>query len=280
MYLYGQRMYYPIMRPILPFFARLSLGTLFLPLSLFGWGQTGHRVIGQIAANHLSSHATEAVSTLLGGESLAMCANWMDHIKSDKAFNHMNPWHYCTIPDGMTYETCDHPAEGDIIGTIMHLMTEIRTQSYDLAANEAMAVKMLAHLVGDLHQPLHVGNGTDRGGNDRKIKWFGESSTLHRVWDSDLIDHQQLSYTEYVAWISHVSAQEITEWQSSTVVEWAQESQAIRMNIYPPSDATSLGYQYNYEYIVVLNKRLLQGGIRLAGILNELYAPQKGMKKR
>jgi hypothetical protein len=272
MYLYPLRMNLLHMRPKMLHFARVALGTLLLPLAAYGWGQTGHRVVGQIAANHLHEHATEAVGHLLGHESLAMCANWMDHIKSNRAYNHMNPWHYCTIPDGLTYETCDHPAEGDVIGTITQLIQEIKTGTYSKAENEVMAVKMLAHLVGDLHQPLHVGNGTDKGGNDRKIKWFGESSNLHRVWDSDLIDHQQLSYMEYVSWVDHATAAEIAEWQGTSVIDWAHESQAIRMTIYPPAEATSLGYSYNYDHIEILNKRLLQGGVRLAGILNELYA--------
>jgi hypothetical protein len=63
------------------------------------------------------------------------------------------------------------------------------------------------------------------------------------------------------------------------VVDWAHESQAIRMDIYPPSDATSLGYSYNYDHIETLNKRLLQAGIRLAGILNELYAKPSKTKR-
>ncbi|KRO58425.1 MAG: hypothetical protein ABR98_00125 [Cryomorphaceae bacterium BACL7 MAG-120910-bin2] len=269
------------MRHSTPFLPRLVVlsAIALLPLSLFGWGQTGHRVVGQIATNYLHSDVLHAVQEILENESLAMCANWMDHMKSDKGYNHMNPWHYCTIPDGLTYETCDHPAEGDVIGTLYSLMEEIKTQSFTLSQNESNAIKMLAHLVGDLHQPLHVGNGTDRGGNDLKIKWFGENSNLHRVWDSDLIDHQQLSYTEYTAWIDHATKEDIQNWQSTSVVDWAHESQTIRMMIYPEADATSLGYRYDYDYIETLNKRLLQAGIRLAGILNELYAkPSKKSK--
>jgi hypothetical protein len=51
------------------------------------------------------------------------------------------------------------------------------------------------------------------------------------------------------------------------------------MGIYPPAEATSLGYSYNYDHIATLNKRLLQGGVRLAGILNELYAKPTKKKK-
>lgn len=269
------------MQRISPFFLRsvLSLSLILSSITALGWGQTGHRVVGQIASKHLHPVAAEAVQRLLGNESLAMCSNWMDHIKSNRDYNYMNPWHYCTIPDGLTYESCDHPSEGDVIETINALIQEIKLKRFSKAENEAMAVKMLAHLIGDLHQPLHVGNGTDRGGNDRKIKWFGDNSNLHRVWDSDLIDHQQLSFSEYVLWIDHASETEVSDWQSTSVMAWAHESQAIRMTIYPKSDDTSLGYNYNYDQIATLNKRLLQAGIRLAGVLNDLYAAPSKKRK-
>jgi hypothetical protein len=258
-----------VIRPILLILA-------IAPMQVFGWGQTGHRVVGQIAENHLNPEAAKAVKALLGEESLAMCANWMDHIKSNDAYDHMNPWHYCTIPDGLSYHTCEHPDEGDVIQAIEHLIVEIETKEFQYAENEAMAVKMLAHLVGDLHQPLHVGNGTDKGGNDFKIKWFGDYSNLHRIWDSDLINHQQLSYTEYAAWIDYTNPADVVAWQGSTVIDWAHESQTIRMTIYPEEGASSLGYGYNYEHIETLNQRLLQAGVRLAGILNALYGSSNG----
>ena len=53
-------------------------------------------------------------------------------------------------------------------------------------------LKMLVHLIGDLHQPLHVGGGDDQGGNNIKVDWFGKDSNLHRVWDSDMIDNSNL----------------------------------------------------------------------------------------
>ena len=123
----------------------------------------------------------------------------------------------------------------------------------------------------DIHQPLHVGNGTDRGGNDVRVEYFWENSNLHRVWDSGIIDRQKLSYTEYTHWIDHAKKRQIIEWQSSDVMKWAYESMSFRSQVYNLPESKKIDYRYNYENIELVNLRLLQAGIRLAGILNELY---------
>jgi len=168
----------------------------------FGWGHTGHRVIGLIAEQHLSKKAKKQIATILGNETLAEVANYMDFIKSDGNYRHMSAWHYATIPDGKSYSEAGTPDAGDIIVTIERLIDELKTKQFT-DVDEAFALKCLVHLIGDIHQPLHVGNGEDRGGNDVKLDYFWEDSNLHRVWDSGIIDKQGYSYTEYVEWINH-----------------------------------------------------------------------------
>ena len=131
---------------------------------------------------------------------------------------------------------------------------------------------MLVHLVGDLHQPLHVGNGLDKGGNDVKLKWFWGNSNLHRVWDSQLIDGKQYSYTELANVIDHATDEEIKYWQSTSVRDWAHESMDLRNQCYEniPEDS-NIGYEYSYKNWELVQKRLLQAGIRLAGVINEIY---------
>ena len=63
------------------------------------------------------------------------------------------------------------------------------------------ALKFLVHFIGDIHQPLHVGNGKDYGANNVKVKWFNEPTNLHKIWDEKLIDYQNLSYTEYARFL-------------------------------------------------------------------------------
>ncbi len=91
---------------------------------------------------------------------------------------------------------------------------------------QVMYLKLLIHIVEDIHQPLHT-IGTEKGGNGIKVSWFNESSNLHKVWDADLINFQQLSYTEYAAAIDHAKVQQIKIWQGQPLSKWLFDSYSI-----------------------------------------------------
>jgi len=235
-----------------------------------GWGQTGHRVIGLIAEYHLSKKAKKNIRNILQGQSLAMASNFMDEIKSESKYDYLSPWHYCTIPDGKTYEEAGTPDEGDIIYALELFINELDSKEFSIE-DEAFTLKCLIHLVADIHQPLHVGNGTDRGGNDTEVEYFWRNSNLHRVWDTGIIDAQNLSYTEYTDWIHHTDKQLIVTWSQSGIIDWAYESMSYRNQVYDLPDDHKISYEYNYNNIDLVNLRLLQAGIRLARILNDIY---------
>lgn len=243
---------------------------LFCTGGVFGWGQTGHRVIGSIAERYLTRKAEKNISGILGEERIAMAANFMDEIRSEPKYKFLDPWHYCTIPEGTKYEEKGAPEEGDVIWAIHRLTEELRTKKFTLG-DEKFTLKLLIHLIGDIHQPLHVGNGNDRGGNDMQVDYFWENSNLHRVWDSGIIDSQKLSFTEYTEWIDHPTKVEINQWQESGVMDWAYESVCHRTQVYRLPENKKINYRYNYDNIGLVNLRLLQAGVRLAGILNEIY---------
>lgn len=235
-----------------------------------GWGQTGHRVVGLIAEYHLSKKAKKNIRNILNGQSIAMVSNFMDEIKSDDKYDHLYPWHYCTIPDGKTYEEAGTPEEGDIIYAIELFQDELISGNFSIE-DEVFALKCLIHLIADIHQPLHVGNGRDQGGNQVEVEYFWRKSNLHRVWDTGIIDGQNLSYTEYTDWINHADEQKIGDWSQMGIMDWANESVSYRDQVYDLPDDHKLSYEYNYKNIDLVNLRLLQAGIRLAKILNDIY---------
>ncbi len=242
--------------------------SLFLSFNSFGWGQTGHRVVGQIAHNHLSKKIRKQIEAILDGQSIAMVSNFMDEIKSEPKYDSLGPWHYCTIPDGEEYAGA--PDEGDIIMAINTYIEQLKSRKLS-KAEEAFALKCLIHLVGDIHQPLHVGNGTDKGGNDVKVTYFWESSNLHRVWDTGIIDGQNLSYSEYVEWIDNASKEQVAKWKGDPLMTWVDESISYRPQVYDLPESKKINYRYNYDNIAAVNSRLLKAGIRLAGVLEEIY---------
>ena len=143
----------------------------------------------------------------------------------------------------------------------------------DLAQqNKLMYLRLLIHIVGDIHQPLHTGRPDDRGGNGIRLSWFNNPYNLHQVWDDRLIDLQQLSYTEYVSAINHSTKEQRKEWQAEPVNEWIWQSYQLAEKIYTdvkPDD--KLGYPYNFKNIANVNQQLLKGGVHLAGLLNEIF---------
>lgn len=238
--------------------------------SAFSWGKNGHRIVGAIAESHLTPKAKEKLQMLLGNEQLSMVGNHMDFIRSDRKYRHMSPWHYCAVPDDKTYEEAGTPDQGDVIVTIQRLLKELETKKFT-DGDELFAVKMLVHLIGDIHQPLHVGNGEDKGGNDVEVEFFWEDSNLHRVWDEGIIEEQKLSYTEYVKWINFSTVEQRKQWQDASVMDWVAESKDYRPQVYDLPENKKINYRYIYDNIELVNLRLLQAGIRLAGALNKIY---------
>lgn len=235
----------------------------------FGWGVTGHRATGLIAEQYLTKKAKKRIQQILKGESLAMVSTWMDEIRSDSTYNYTTDWHWTTIPDGGRYEDVESNPDGKVIMMIEKFTKELKAGTLT-AKQEAEYLKMLVHMVGDMHQPLHVGRPGDKGGNDIKVKWFRAESNLHRVWDSEMIDDTRLSYTELAQSLGNPSKEEIKKWQNSSVREWALESVSCRPQVYDIGNG-NLSYQYSYKYLSVAKKRVLLAGVRLAGLLNQIY---------
>lgn len=248
----------------------LIVTLFFISAKVFGWGQTGHRVVGEIAENHLSKKAKKAIEKILGRESLAVASTWMDDIKSDDAYDHTHDWHWVTIPGGKTYGESEKNSHGDIVEATGRMIMILRNDTVQLA-DKKKALRFLVHLIGDLHQPLHVGTGEDRGGNDVKVKWFYENSNLHRVWDSEIIDSKQLSYTELAENIDHASKDQVKKWQQGSIQDWAMEAVSYREQVYDTGDPDKMGYEYMYKNWDLVQQQLEKAGIRLAGILNEVF---------
>ncbi len=136
-----------------------------------------------------------------------------------------------------------------------------------------MYLRLLVHIAGDIHQPMHVGHPEDRGGNSIRVLWFNELTNLHSVWDDKLVEMQKLSYTEYARAINHTGNKQRREWQSQPMTAWFFESYQIAGQLYDEikQPDQKLGYRYNFDHLETMNQQLLKGGVRLAGILNSIF---------
>lgn len=237
----------------------------------FGWGQNGHRVVGQLAEWHINKKASRNIKAILKYESLAMVSTWMDEIRSDDQYNYATTWHYLTVEDGRDYDPSIQEKEGDAFAQLQRIIDELKQG--DLSARQEIEhLKMLVHIVGDLHQPLHVGRGDDRGGNDVDVYYFNQKTNLHSVWDTRMIEGQNLSFSEMAHHLNErADKATVRKLQATGLSEWLKEAQDFRPMVYDIPDNKRLSYDYNYRYFHVVENRLLAAGIRLAGILNDIY---------
>jgi len=271
--------------------------------ALFAWGQEGHRITAELAQRHLDPAARAAVDEILGGESLAQVAFWPDEIKSYPSWDCAQPFHYVTVPVGAQYPD-QGVAEGDAVQALVYFSDLLREREQG-DPDSRIALAFVVHLVGDLHQPLHSGRGCDRGGNALKVNWFGDSVNFHTVWDSLLIQSENLSFNEWADFLDHADEGEVARVQSATPVDWVRQSQdqldsaytcftgadrcpcfcggcadggsmfggcATRECRLMAAGPVQMSYTYKTVNLEVVRRQLLEGGLRLAGLLDWIFA--------
>jgi len=260
------------------FMKNIILAVCFLFSSFVGfstendWGQTGHRATGEIAQANLSKKAKKEIAKLLNGRSLAFVSTFGDEIKSDKNYRKYSPWHYVNLPSGATnYKAEDANPDGDLLMALRKCVEVLKDKNSSKDEKE-FYLKMLVHFMGDLHQPLHTGRGEDKGGNDIQVRWFGDGSNLHRVWDSEMIDSYQMSYSEMANNTFNLSKKKKEKIASGTFEDWMYESKILSEKVYASAEVgEKLSYNYMYDWFPVVGEQLQKGGIRLAQVLNEIF---------
>ncbi len=260
------------------FLSLLLISIFYAPMKSFAWGANGHRITGQIAFNHLTGKAKRNIAAILGNESLPYATNWADFIKSDTNFNYLSSWHYINLKSGLDSASVQAYLKQEENGTnvyskVLWLGAELKKKGLSNDTKK-FYLRLLIHFVGDLHQPMHTGRPDDLGGNRINITWFNEPSNLHRLWDDQLIEFQKLSYTEYAKEIDHVTKKQRKFLQSTPVSHWINESYVIAEKLYSEIKEPNprLSYRYSFDHIELLNSQLLKGGVRLAGMLNDIFS--------
>lgn len=264
------------------FTAFLCISLLLSSISSYAWGPKGHDVVAAIAEQHLTRKARKALNELLDGKSIVYYSSWMDNIQNspywENGYNKTKTWHYANVDKGLTYQTMKKNENGDVV-TGLEFLTKELTENYDNLTDSMRVdyVKMIVHMVGDLHCPMHAGRLSDLGGNRMKVKWFGQNTNLHSVWDSKMIDSaRKWSYTEWVEHLDRTSPKYRKGIMRGTYEEWFTETVDGAASIYDyveslDSENPNLSYQFVYDFSPLLEDRLLVGGLRLAYVLNTIF---------
>ncbi len=253
-------------------FLWMGLIALLLSMNLqkaLAWGSTGHRAIAEIAYQQLQPETKDKLKKILGDDYLPLVANWADNVRSE----HDNPLakipHYVNMPFDVNYDDSEKSERGDIV-TYLNQFVATLTNKKATEEEKAVALKFIVHLVGDLHQPMHVGLAEDLGGNKVDVLWFGEKSNLHKVWDENLIDNSNLSYTELARFAGKPTAKELVDLYTGTFTDWVDETHVYTKEIYDNLGDKNYGYEYRYTYLPLVYQQIQKAGYRLGFVLNEL----------
>lgn len=235
------------------------------------WGATGHRTVGAIADQYLTKKTKRHLKKILDHQSLAFVSTYSDEIKADPRYKAFDTWHYVNTSLDEDYESSTKNPKGDLVTGIAHCITTIK-DPHASDSDKAFYLKMLIHLIGDLHQPLHVGREEDRGGNDIIVNWHHQSSNLHKVWDSQMIESYNMSYSELAHNAKVLTKEEIKQLQQGSILDWVHATQSLAKTIYSDvEEGENLDYLYSYKYMNLVRTQLQTAGIRLAKTLNDLF---------
>ncbi len=253
---------------------KIALSTLFLfaIVQVFGWGQKGHDVTAYVAECHLTPKAAKQIDRILDGHSLVYYANWLDNASHTPEYAYTKTWHYLNIDEGKTLETMPRNEHGDVLTAVTAIYEKLKNGGLS-HEEEQFNLKMLIHLVGDMHCPMHTGHLSDRGGNDRPVVLFGRPSNLHSIWDSGIVEAaHKWGYIEWQQQIDRASKREIQTIQAGTPTDWLNETLQICNEVYAKTpEGSKISYDYVNEYAPVIEQQFLRGGLRLARLLNEIY---------
>lgn len=242
----------------------------------FGWGQKGHDIVAYIAQQHLTKKAQKAIGEILDGRSIVYYSSWMDNLQNSPAwqdgYDATATWHYANVDEGHTYETMRKEPKGDVLTALEMVISKLKSDTLTDSLRSDY-LRMLVHMVGDMHCPMHAGRLSDLGGNQHQIRFFGQETNLHSIWDTAMIDTaHKWSYTEWQRQLDRYTKKERQAIAEGTLYDWFVETVAAAKMLY---DATpvgaELGYRYLYDFTPLLETQLLHAGYRLAAILNDIF---------
>jgi len=238
------------------------------PHRTFAWGKQGHEIVATIAYTLVDTNIKKEVIKYLDGITVAEAGTWMDDVRSDHKYDFMKSWHYVNIEKGQQYVATKEP---NLINELNDAIEKLEHKS--TLSNEEIKRNLLLvfHLVGDMHQPLHVGYGIDKGGNDIQVKYLTKPANLHRVWDTEIIESEHISANQCLLLTKNFDDDEIKQLKTINVEKWVYEPRALLSGVYSLPEDNTIDQAYIDKNKKIIETQLLIAGIRLSAILEDVF---------
>jgi S1/P1 Nuclease len=230
------------------------------------WGSEGHAIVGRLAMRFVKDDVRQNILALLGNMPVDTAANWMDIMKSNADYDFMRPWHYIDFPRGQVYMATNNE---NIVNRLILTYNELTHKKILCTDQVRTDLYVLLHLMGDLHMPLHTGYDDDMGGNKIMVQYDTiKKHNLHTFWDEDIISLTKITDADCMQLLNSGFKDSS---KTPDFTGWMQDSRSLLPQVY---DFT--GFTLNKKYLdrnrAVVVKQLLKAGLRLAFILNKLFA--------
>ncbi|MBM93596.1 MAG: hypothetical protein CMF51_02445 [Legionellales bacterium] len=256
-------------------FRLLSIMFILLPMYAYAWGFKAHQAIAAMTAVQLTPKTRQSVQIIQNHQTLKFLSILPDTLRY--RYPQTRSWHYITWPTG---SNTPQMSPGQLYQALCLNIQKLSNPHLKLM-NKTEAFSWLIHLIADAHQPLHINQYDDAGGNRCWFYWMSNSKpvSLHHIWDTLL---PQMVLTRHT--LEEMMPSFSTEASNTTPLQWLKESRILHSKIY----GNRIGYpcrrsKYNtlqtldalyvnqVQSIVI--SRMALAAQRTAYLLNMLFDP-------
>lgn len=275
------------MRVSIFLFATLAMSVSSTPL--YVWGALGHQAICDATwrASHQDMRKElSAAAKRMGYKTFAGACLWADKIRNKKAYAWSKPLHYMNTKrhDKTVERSACQPVFDRKLRCVLSAIAYYHRRWRDKSKTQKerdQALLMMSHFVGDLHQPLHVAYADDLGGNRKRVVFQGKLTSLHGLWDSDILycgtraswrNLGKQLYRQHRRYQQESQSLKYDLMQASQgdfafLQQWANESFAVTQRIYEDK-RKRLPEGYCQQFYPVAITQLTLASIRLAALLD------------
>ena len=272
---------------------------LLFPISVVAWGRDGHFITGQLASSFISEKTQAYLQDTLpppykDGDLGRVCL-WADEIKGNRRYNHkISSLHYVDPRDCDYSSTRDCPSGWCLTKALQNLTLSLEGNAGGLTKEktglipewtfshpgkgrkligleETMAIRLVVHFIGDMHQPLHV-CGIARGGNDISLVFDGHRMNMHSLWDHGLLSRRLLDFETTQAYVDFLFNLDVLVSDVSEE-ELARETARLNCNVvwkgvHRNGRHATLPEGYYEKAAPILDSQLKKAGVRMARLLD------------
>ena len=243
-----------------------------LSMKVSAWGPLGHDAVAYIAECNLTPKAKANIERYLGNLSIVYYASWLDRVRPEEHYRHASRWHAFDVDSkGVYYPSRTRDAVEGVNKTLEQLRNHKNLSDSAVADN----IKILTHIVGDMHCPAHA---FYTGYEQKKItfKLRGREFTVHTFWDEGALDQHKWNYIEYQHQLDRCTPEQIKAIAAGTPEDWANETGAIMTTTYDWfANGGNYGKTPTLKYLLnadeIAHPQILKAGYRLARLFNEIF---------